>query len=134
MIKMATEEHDTDQYEGEAQDRMTANLARVETLSQRLIAALSRRNPANPALNAPSHDLFAKAAAAYWSEALENPARLYENQLAYWGQSVRQFMQAQQSMMTGVPASEEDTPRDKRFANPLWPRILIFAISASSTN
>ncbi|HEY9039957.1 MAG TPA: class I poly(R)-hydroxyalkanoic acid synthase [Roseovarius sp.] len=101
---------------------MAANLALVEELSQRLIAAMSRRNPANPTLHAPSQDLFAKAATSYWTEALENPAKLYENQLEYWGQSVRQFMQAQQMMLTGAtpPQEEEDKPRDKRFANPLW--------------
>lgn len=100
-------------------DRMTENLARVEALSQRLIAALSQRNPPDAALNAPSQDLFARAAASYWTDALENPAKLYEHQLAYWSQSVRQFMDAQQMMLTGA-TPEEAAPEDKRFGNPLW--------------
>ncbi len=122
MIKMATNQQSSDEDQNETRDRMTTNLALVDTLSKRLIAALSRRNPANPTLNAPSQDLFAKAATAYWTDALENPAKLYESQLEYWGQSVRQFMQAQQMMLTGAPApdEEQDQPRDKRFANPLW--------------
>ncbi|WP_324755063.1 class I poly(R)-hydroxyalkanoic acid synthase [Roseovarius sp. Pro17] len=101
---------------------MSANLARVEALSQRLVAALSSRNPPNSTLNAPGRDLFAKAAASYWSEAIENPSKLYENQIAYWGESVRHFMDAQRQMLTGAPtpAEEETAPRDKRFANPLW--------------
>ncbi|MFX0540652.1 PHA/PHB synthase family protein [Roseovarius sp. S4756] len=99
---------------------MAANLARVEDLSQRLIAALAQRNPPNATLHAPSQEMFAKAAASYWTEAMENPAKLYENQVAYWSESVRQFMDAQRLMMTGATAPAEDAPRDKRFANPLW--------------
>ncbi len=101
---------------------MSANLARVETLSQRLIAALSSRNPPDRSLNAPGQDLFAKAAASYWSEAIDNPSKLYENQISYWSESVRHFMDAQRLMLTGAtaPTEEETAPRDKRFANPLW--------------
>ncbi len=104
----------------EAQARMTANLAKVEDLSQRLIAALSRRNPPNAVLSGPGQDLFAKAAASYWSEAVENPAKLYEHQVSYWSSSVRSFMEAQRLMLTGETAAADDKPADKRFANPLW--------------
>lgn len=101
---------------------MTENLSRVETLSQRLIAALSQRNPANPTLNAPSQDLFTRAATSYWTSAMENPGKLYESQVAYWTRSVRQFMDAQKMMLTGIPPEEEadELPKDKRFKNPLW--------------
>lgn len=127
---MATDQHENSKENGENADdaaassenldRMTANLARVEALSKRLIAALSSRNPANPELNSPGQDLFVKAATAYWTEAMENPAKLYENQLAYWGESVRHFMQAQHLMMTGAQPSDDEAPSDKRFANPMW--------------
>ncbi|MFX0544101.1 PHA/PHB synthase family protein [Roseovarius sp. S1116L3] len=106
--------------QGETRERMAANLAKVEDLSQRLIAALAQRNPPNATLHAPSQEMFAKAAASYWTEAMENPAKLYENQVAYWSESVRSFMDAQRLMMTGATAPADDAPRDKRFANPLW--------------
>ena len=35
-------------------DRLNLNLQRVEALTERLIAAFARRNPANPTLNGPS--------------------------------------------------------------------------------
>lgn len=114
---------------GENLEKMTENLARVEELSQRLITALSARNPANPGLSGPSQDLFAKAASSYWSEILENPARLYEKQVEYWGKSVRHFMEAQHQLLQGHAAvvaaddaGEEDDPLkgDKRFSNPMW--------------
>jgi polyhydroxyalkanoate synthase len=89
------------------------------------VQALSAKNPANPTLNGPSQDLFAKAASSLWTEALENPGRMYENQLEYWGKSVRHFMEAQQMMLSGGAAvtDPDDTPpapTDKRFSNPLW--------------
>ncbi|WP_138934490.1 class I poly(R)-hydroxyalkanoic acid synthase [Roseovarius arcticus] len=106
---------------GEVRDRMATNLARVEALSQRLIAALSSRNPPNSVLSGPGNDLFAKAAASYWSEAVENPTKLYANQIAYWSESVRHFAEAQRLMLTGGTATPEvGAPKDKRFANPLW--------------
>ncbi|MEB8385839.1 class I poly(R)-hydroxyalkanoic acid synthase [Rhodobacteraceae bacterium KMM 6894] len=113
-----------DEGHSEALDKMTANLARVEELSKRLVQALSTKNPANPTLNGPSQDLFAKAASSLWSDALENPGRMYENQLEYWGKSVRHFMEAQQMMLSGATGADtHDTPpppTDKRFSNPLW--------------
>ncbi|WP_113912265.1 PHA/PHB synthase family protein [Roseovarius dicentrarchi] len=118
---MATDQQASDEKQDDTLDRMSANLVRVEALSKRLIAALSDRNPANPTLSGPSQDLFSKALASYWTDAFENPAKLYENQLEYWSQSVRQFMQAQQMLLTGATApAPEDGPRDKRFENPLW--------------
>ena len=106
-------------------DRLTSNLERVETLSKRLIEALSSRNPPNPDLNAPGNDVFLKAATSYWQAALEHPGKIYEQQLEYWAKSVRHFIEAQQQLAVGrVPQDAEDSPDplagDKRFSNPLW--------------
>jgi polyhydroxyalkanoate synthase len=107
-------------------DKLSANLERVEELSTRLVQALSNRKPANPVLNGPSQELFAQAATSYWKEMFENPGKIYEQQLEYWGKSVRHFVEAQQALATGKLATEleEDTldplKGDKRFANPLW--------------
>jgi polyhydroxyalkanoate synthase len=120
MIEMATQ----DDVAGENVEKMNENLAKVEQLSQRLIQALAARKPANPTLNAPSQELFAKAASSYWTEMFENPGKIYEQQLEYWGKSVRHFMEAQQMLVRGEVAEADDAPDplagDKRFANPLW--------------
>ncbi len=106
--------------------RINENLARVEQLSQRLIKVMASRNPADPTLSGPPSDIFTKAATSYWAEMLENPGRIYEKQLEYWGKSVRHFMEAQQAMLRGgvPPEMDEDAPDplagDKRFGNPLW--------------
>ena len=49
-------------------EKLQENLAKVETLSERLIAALSRHRNHDPALNAPSNELFMKAAQAYLAD------------------------------------------------------------------
>ena len=106
---------------GENLERLNANLAKVEELSQRLIAAMSGRKPANPTLNAPDQEVFLKAATAYWQEMSQNPARLFESQLEYWGKSVKHFIEAQQVLAQGkLEAPEDNTPTDRRFSNPLW--------------
>lgn len=119
---MATQDDATEQN----LEKLNKNLARVEELSERLIQAFSSRNPANPTLNGPSQDLFAKAAASYWTEMLENPGKVYAQQLEYWGSSVRHFMDAQQALLQGkAPSADADDDKhpmktDKRFSNPLW--------------
>ena len=106
---------------GENLERLNANLAKVEELSQRLIAAMSGRKAANPTLNAPDHEMFAKAAGTYWAKMMQNPAHLFETQLEYWGQSVKHFLEAQQALASGkLEAPEDHTPDDRRFSNPLW--------------
>ncbi|WP_319826307.1 class I poly(R)-hydroxyalkanoic acid synthase [Thalassovita sp.] len=106
---------------GENSDRLTANLAKVEELSQRLIAAMSGGKAANPGLNAPDQDVFVKAASNYWQEMLHNPAKLFESQLEYWGKSVKHFLEAQTALSQGGFSAPEDTnPDDRRFSNPLW--------------
>jgi polyhydroxyalkanoate synthase len=102
-------------------DRMTANLARVEELSQRLVNVLTQRKPPNPSLNAPEQELFTRAAGAYWQEWLQNPSKIFEHQLEYWGKTVSHFMDAQQQFIKGeIDPPEDDGPEDRRFANPLW--------------
>jgi len=121
MLEMTTQDDVAETSAG----KLNENLAKVEELSQRLIQALAARSPANPTLNTPSQDLFNKAATSYWTEMLEHPGRIYEQQLEYWGKSVRHFLEAQQTMLRGGAAADEDDAPDplagdKRFANPLW--------------
>ncbi|WP_417724903.1 PHA/PHB synthase family protein [Salipiger sp.] len=101
--------------------KLEANLARVEELTQRLVDAIARRKPINPALHGPEPTLYAKAMQAYWQEWAQNPAKVFENQVGYWGKSLGHFMEAQQALAAGKLAPPEDTgPKDRRFKNPLW--------------
>jgi len=124
LFEMATQEQE--EVGKESLERLNRNLDRVEELSQRLIRALTARNPANPTLNSPSQEVFARAATSWWQEMFDNPGKIYERQLEYWGKSVRHFLEAQQALAQGQvrhdDAVEADDPLkgDKRFSNPLW--------------
>lgn len=114
---MTTDDDDA----GARLDRLNANLAKVEELSQRLMVALARRKQADPALNGPSQDVYLKAAAAYVAEMMQNPAKILEHQISFWGKSLKHYVEAQQVLAKGkLEAPPDPTPKDRRFANPLW--------------
>ncbi len=102
-------------------ERMQANLTRVEELSARLMAALAQKKQADAALAGPSSDIYMKAATAYLAEMMQNPAKVLEHQISYWGKSLKHYIEAQQALASGeFKAPNDPTPKDRRFSNPLW--------------
>ena len=100
---------------------LDANLAKVEQLSARLIAALSHKRTVPKPLQGPNTELFQKAAAAYVAEMMANPSKIMEQQVGFWAKSMKHYIEAQQVLASGKLAAPPDTgPSDKRFANPLW--------------
>ena len=101
--------------------RMTENMKKIEALSERLSHVLANRKTHQQALDGPNQELFAKAANAYMVEAINNPAKLMEHQLGYWSKTLTHFMEAQKALASGTLSAPEDhTPKDRRFANPMW--------------
>ncbi len=101
--------------------RLNANLARIEELSARMVAALGRKKAVPPSLQGPGQDLFVKAAAAYVAEMMSNPSKILEHQIGYWGKSLKHYVQAQEALASGrFDAPPDETPQDKRFSSPLW--------------
>ncbi len=104
-----------------AKERLEANLARIEALTQRLVGAMGQGRKVPTALQGPNHDLYLKAAGTYWSEMMRDPAKLMEHQLGYWGKTLQHYVETQQKMVQGAAApGSSNTPGDRRFANPLW--------------
>ncbi|WP_414707670.1 PHA/PHB synthase family protein [Rhodovulum sp.] len=102
-------------------ERLNENLAKLEGLTERLMSAVSRKRRIDPNLQGPGHDLYMKAAAAYMVEMMRNPSKLIEHQVAYWGKSLKHFVEAQEALARGtLKAPEDRTPPDARFSNPLW--------------
>ena len=112
----------TSEYEdGPKVERLKENLARIEELTQRLVAALAQRDMPKPELQAPDHSLFLKASTAYWAEMMHNPSKILELQVNYWGKTLKHYVEAQEALRTGkLAAPEDNTPDDRRFNNPLW--------------
>ncbi len=115
---MATDENDT----GPDLAKLNVNLARIEELSQRLMAVLGHKREVRPGLQGPGPDLFMKAMAAYTTEVMAHPEKLIEQQVAYWSESLRHYAEAQKLLRaSAVPEKTSETSRrDPRFANPLW--------------
>ncbi|MBL4916003.1 class I poly(R)-hydroxyalkanoic acid synthase [Szabonella alba] len=111
----------TTKEEGERIARLNANLAKMEELSQRLTAAFARRKNADPALSGPSQEVYMKATAAYVAEMMQNPSKILEHQITYWGKSLKHYVDAQHILLKGeLKAPADPTPQDRRFSNPLW--------------
>ncbi|WP_170390509.1 PHA/PHB synthase family protein [Ruegeria arenilitoris] len=117
---MTTSEGHMPDLSDEHVERLKENMLKVEDLSKRLIEVMASKKAHTPALDGPNQELFAKAATAYWAEALQNPAKLLEQQLEYWGKSVLNFAAAQQALLAGEGEADEAPTKDKRFSNPLW--------------
>ncbi len=114
---MATDESDS----GRNLELLNANLARMEELSQRLVAALANKPPERTGLQGPGHDLYLRAASAWMADMMTNPAKLMEQQVSYWGKTLQHYAEAQQALAQGKPLEEDGAaPRDRRFADPLW--------------
>ncbi len=117
---MTTSEGEMGQVNEEHIERIKENLEKVEALSKRLIEVMASKKAHAPALDGPNQELYARAATAYWTDALQNPAKLLEQQIEYWGKSVLNFAEAQQALTTGEVNADEPKSKDKRFSNPLW--------------
>ena len=101
--------------------RLAENIERIEALSHRLISALTSRPPANPGVEAPGPDLLVTAAGAWVKTMAEQPARMIEHQVNFWGETLKHYAKAQAALARGsLTAPEDDGPEDKRFRHPLW--------------
>ncbi len=104
-------------------EELHENLARVEELSVRLAAAISRKKATDPGLQGPGRELYARAASAYVAELLASPSKVFETQVAYWGKALTHFVEAQRNLVQGrLEPPADNTPPDPRFAGDLWAR------------
>ncbi|OUD09286.1 class I poly(R)-hydroxyalkanoic acid synthase [Marivivens niveibacter] len=101
--------------------KFEANMARIEELTQRILAAFSHKKQVPQALQGPGSDLYMKAATAMWAEWLNHPSKIFEQQIEYWGKTLKHFTEAQEGLAKGTfQVPKDETGDDRRFANPLW--------------
>lgn len=104
-----------------ATQQMKENMARIEALSQRLVAALAQKKTSNPALEAPGMDLYLTASSAFMKEMMDKPSRILETQVNYWAQAMKHYFEASEALAQGqLKAPADPGPKDRRFSNPLW--------------
>jgi len=110
-----------EKVESAATQQMRDNLARVETLTQRMVEALARKRAPNPSLEGPGLDLYMSSSAALMKDWAENPAKIFEAQVGYWGQAMTHYLEATHAFAQGTFKPPADPgPKDRRFSNPLW--------------
>ncbi len=101
--------------------KLESNLVKVEELTQRLLKVMGQGRQVAPALQGPSQELYMKAATAYMTEMVNNPAKLIEHQIEFWGKSVKHFVEAQHLLVQGkLEPPKDETPKDRRFSHELW--------------
>ncbi|WP_240643383.1 class I poly(R)-hydroxyalkanoic acid synthase [Paracoccus siganidrum] len=101
--------------------KLAGNIERIEALGQRLVAAFGDRALHDPGVEGPSPELYMTAAGAWMKTLAEQPARIIEHQVNFWGETLKHYARAQMALARGKLAlPEEEAPRDKRFKHPLW--------------
>ncbi|MCV2882609.1 PHA/PHB synthase family protein [Actibacterium sp. XHP0104] len=106
---------------GENLERLNENLAKVEELTERLVAAMSGKRSMDPSIQAPGHELMMKAASGYMNELVNHPSKIFEQQVAYWGKTLKHFIAAQEALSQGsLSAPADETPKDPRFSHEMW--------------
>ncbi|MFT4715579.1 MAG: polyhydroxyalkanoate synthase [Paracoccaceae bacterium] len=101
-------------------DALNANLEKIDGLTKRLVAALANKPEASPGLEGPGQELYLKAATAYVAEMMQNPAKMLEQQVSYWGKSLKHYVEAQESLAAGKMVPEDTSKSDRRFKNAMW--------------
>ncbi|MFV0293872.1 MAG: class I poly(R)-hydroxyalkanoic acid synthase [Paracoccus sp. (in: a-proteobacteria)] len=101
---------------------LAENMERLESLTQRLASALSQRPIHDPGVEGPGADLMVNASMAWARMWTEQPARILEQQVKYWGETLAHYAGVQSHLARGkMTAPEDEEPeKDKRFRNPLW--------------
>ncbi len=102
-------------------ETMAANIDRIDSLGQRLLAAISQRKPVNPGVEGPGNEFYLSATQAMMRLWAEQPARVLERQVSFWGETLKHFADAQSALAKGkLKAPQDSDSGDRRFANPLW--------------
>lgn len=101
--------------------KLEKNMDRIQVLTQRLMAAMTNKRDVPQDLQGPETDLYVRAGSAMFLEMIQNPSKVIEQQIGYWGKTLQHFVDAQQALGQGtLQAPEDKTPNDRRFKNPLW--------------
>ena len=103
-------------------EKLNQNLRKIEELNLRFLSALSKRDSApKPELRGPGHEFYSRTASAYLSDLMANPSKILEQQVSYWGSSLKMWMELQSQFGFDSPLdSSGEKHEDPRFRSELW--------------
>lgn len=104
-------------------EKLSANLQKLEELNQRFLKVLSNRQPPNPNSLGPGQDFLSETLSSIIQNSMENPMKIYEQQVTYWGESLQNWMRLQEYLVN-QGESEEDcdnpTRKESRLKSEEW--------------
>ena len=89
-------------------EELLSNFDKIDTLTKRLVLALSSKTPDPEVKTQPSQELYYKASAKYFSEILSNPSKLIENQVKYYKSTLESWTNIQNDLLKNA-----DTPHNQ---------------------
>ncbi|MDC3108182.1 class I poly(R)-hydroxyalkanoic acid synthase [Paracoccaceae bacterium] len=78
---------------------LLGNFDKIDSLTKRLVVALSSKTPEPEVKAQPSQELYYKASAKYFSEILSNPSKLIENQVKYYKSTLENWTNIQNDIL-----------------------------------
>ena len=83
------------------------NFDKIDTLTKRLVVALSSKTPDPEVKTQPSQELYYKASAKYFSEILSNPTKLIENQVKYYKSTLENWTSIQNEILKSAGSKKK---------------------------
>ena len=90
------------------------NFDKIDTLTKRLVIALSSKTPDPAVKTQPSQELYYKASAKYFSEILSNPTKLIENQVKYYKSTLENWTNIQNEILKSVGSDKNQRKETKK--------------------
>ena len=104
----------------EASDVLKQNLEKLDVLTKRFVAVVQKKRSLDPGLQGPGQDLAMTTTVAYWQSMTENPYKILEHQVEFWGKTLQNMMDLQNAFLATDPSMLGSKEMDTRFENPLW--------------
>ena len=104
----------------ETGDVLNQNLKKLDLLTKRFLTVVQNKKSLDPGLQGPGQDLAISAASAYWQNMAENPYKILEQQVEFWGKTLQNMMDVQNAFLASDPSMLGSKETDTRFENPLW--------------
>ncbi len=94
-------------------EKLNENLAKINELTQRMVAAMADRKGHNAAMDGPDQKFYAKAAGAYFAELMSDPPRIMEAQVNYWTERLKNWSDIQQQIVAGEAVEPSEPSKDR---------------------
>ena len=104
----------------ETGDVLNQNLKKLDLLTKRFLTVVQNKKSLDPGLQGPGQDLAISAASAYWQNMAENPYKILEQQVEFWGKTLQNMVEMQHAFVASDAPTIDSYTKDSRFENPLW--------------